>query len=124
MAVDKPDRALHPSGPVQGSDLAVAVDKPDRALHPSGPVQGSDLAVARVVVVGVPRGTGPRSARQLRRIEAAYAAARESGQRAAVVATPRLTMPGLTPRRAADAGLKVLNEGCLGVLRMVCRCCG
>ena len=56
--------------------------------------QGSDLSAARVVVVGVtPAALARDPSAQLRRIERAHAAARRSGTRAPVTATPRPTLP-------------------------------
>ncbi len=88
-------------------DVGMAVMVHSRQFHAHGldwdatVGAGSDLAVARVVVVGVTPGALARDPRrQLRRIEAAYAAARASGHRAAVVSTPRLTVPGLAPGAA------------------------
>jgi hypothetical protein len=76
-------------------DVGLAVMVQSREFHSRGldwdvtVEAGSDLAVARVVAVGVtPAALARDPHRQLRRIEAAYAAARRSGQRAAVVATP------------------------------------
>jgi hypothetical protein len=90
-------------------DVGMAVMVQSREFHSNGfdwdatVEQGSDLAVARVVVVGVtPAALARDPGGQLRRIEAAYAAARASGERAAVVATPRLTVPGLALPSPSD----------------------
>ena len=82
-------------------DVAMAVMVHSREFH-AGVLdweatvdRDSDLAACRVVVVGVTPGAIARDpARVLRRVEDAYATALRSGQRAAVVATPRIVSLG------------------------------
>jgi hypothetical protein len=81
-------------------DVGMAVLVQSREFHSDGldwdvtVEQGSDLSAVRVVVVGVtPAALARDPSAQLRRIERAHAAARRSGTRAPVTATPRPTMP-------------------------------
>jgi len=83
-------------------DVAMAVMVHSRQFHAdvldwdSTVEQDSDLSAARVVVIGVtPTALARSPDRVLARVEAAYTAARRSGVRAPVVATPR--MAPITP---------------------------
>lgn len=77
-------------------DVGMAVLVQSRQFHADGldwdatVAAGSDLSTARVVVLGVtPEALRRDPARQLRRVEQAHAAARRSGTRAPVIASPR-----------------------------------